>query len=242
MKSIIQIKNFDFKYTDQYVLKNINLQVTQGTCMGIIGSNGSGKTTLINCILGELYGTGEINVLNMKPNIYSPSFKMNLGVVLDDDILIDYLTLNEYLQYIGKLFHISEVDIKKRIDYWLYFFKLEEHKDRILKFFSHGMRKKTQIIAALIHNPKLLIIDEPTNGLDIEMMYILKKIIVDLKKSGLTILIATHILSFIEEVCDEAIIIHNGVIKRKIQLQLLDPKCSIENIFIDEIVNGGEIL
>ena len=241
MQDVIYIKNFSFKYTNKLVLKDINLSVCEGKCLGIVGKNGSGKTALINCIIGELKGDGEVKVFNMKPNIYSSKFKYNIGVVLDDDILIDYLTLNEYLNYIGKLFGISNTEIEQRINYWLDFFELNESRDRILKFFSHGMRKKTQIIASLIHNPKLLIIDEPTNGLDIEMIYVLKEALIKLKKSGLTIIVSTHILSFIEDICDDVIIIHEGLIKKNIKLNSKEKNYNLEKVLINEIINVGDL-
>jgi len=241
MDSIIKIDNLKFKYTNKYVLKNINISLSRGTCTGLLGSNGSGKTTLINCILGQFEYEGNITINNLKPNIYSNNFKKNIGIVLDDDILIDYLTLDEYLLYIGRLEKIDNSILEERINYWLKSLKLEDHRHRILKFFSHGMRKKTQLIAALIKKPQILIIDEPTNGLDVEMIYLLKNIIKDLKKSGLTIIVSTHIISFIEEVCDEVVIINDGVIKKNLSLPL---KCKmhLEDVFINGILGYGDEL
>lgn len=237
MKYDIFIKNFNFKYTNKYVLNNINIQIKKGNCVGLLGSNGSGKTTLINCILGELKGEGNIEVLGKKPDIYSNKFKENIGVVLDNDILLDYLTLNEYLLYIGRIYNIKENDLKEKIDYWIKFFKMDDDRNRVLKFFSHGMRKKTQIISSLINNPKLIIIDEPTNGLDVEMIYLLKNIIKDLKNKEITILISTHIISFLEDVCDEVLIIDRGILKRKVNL--MDLNENLEEIFIKEVIKDG---
>ena len=235
MKYDIFIKNFNFKYTNKYVLNNINIQIKKGNCVGLLGSNGSGKTTLINCILGELKGEGNIEVLGKKPDIYSNKFKENIGVVLDNDILLDYLTLNEL--YIGRIYNIKENDLKEKIDYWIKFFKMDDDRNRVLKFFSHGMRKKTQIISSLINNPKLIIIDEPTNGLDVEMIYLLKNIIKDLKNKEITILISTHIISFLEDVCDEVLIIDRGILKRKVNL--MDLNENLEEIFIKEVIKDG---
>lgn len=239
METIVKIDNLKFRYTSNYILKGINLIVDKGTCLGLLGSNGSGKTTLINCILGELNYEGKVIINNYKPDIYSKNFKRNIGIVLDNDILIDYLTLNEYLIYIGKLEKIDNVVLEQRINYWIKVLKIEEHRYRILKFFSHGMRKKVQLIAALIKEPLILIIDEPTNGLDVEMIYLLKNIINDLKKKGLTIIVSTHIISFIEDVCDKAAIINNGIIQKIIELPL---KCNedLESIFIKEVLGDGE--
>ncbi|WP_350344791.1 ABC transporter ATP-binding protein [Proteinivorax tanatarense] len=163
MKEIIRFKQFSFGYVSTAkVLKKINLEVKQGECLGLLGANGSGKTTLIKCLLGELKGIGRVEVFGMVPNISSPKFKNGIGVVFDHDLLIDYLTLEEYLFFVGNTYKLKQVEIKEKIDYYLEYFKLQQSKKRIIKFFSHGMRKKTQIIAALIHSPNLLIVDEPT--------------------------------------------------------------------------------
>ncbi|MBU3194917.1 ABC transporter ATP-binding protein [Clostridium algidicarnis] len=239
MKGIISLNNFSFRYSDKYILKNINIEIEEGQCVGILGKNGSGKTTLINCIIGELRGEGNISVLNTIPNIHSIEFKSNIGIVLDNDILIDYLTLNEYLNFIGQLFKLEKVQIEKSIKYWLKYFDLEEQRYRIIKFFSHGMRKKVQIIAALMHNPKIIIVDEPTNGLDIEMIYLFKNVILDLKKKGITIVISTHILSFVEDVCDEVIIINDGVINNIFSISSINEQ-KLENIFIEQINRDGD--
>ena len=138
------------------------------------------------------------------------------------------------------MFEISEDELDCRIEYWIKTFELQNHANRILKYFSHGMRKKVQIISALIHEPKLLIIDEPTNGLDIEMIYILKNVIKRLKDTGLTIFVSTHIISFVEDVCDEVIIINNGTIREKIQLPLNNKR--LEDVFIKEIKDCGDVL
>ncbi|SUY47655.1 ABC transporter ATP-binding protein [Clostridium putrefaciens] len=239
MKGIISLNNFSFRYSDKYILKNINIEIEEGQCVGILGKNGSGKTTLINCIIGELRGEGNISVLNTIPNIHSIEFKSNIGIVLDNDILIDYLTLNEYLNFIGQLFKLEKVQIEKSIKYWLKYFDLEEQRYRIIKFFSHGMRKKVQIIVALMHNPKIIIVDEPTNGLDIEMIYLFKNVILDLKKKGITIVISTHILSFVEDVCDEVIIINDGVINNIFSISSINEQ-KLENIFIEQINRDGD--
>ena len=101
------------------------------------------------------------------------------------------------------------------------------------------MRKKVQIIAALMHNPKIIIVDEPTNGLDIEMIYLFKNVILDLKKKGITIVISTHILSFVEDVCDEVIIINDGVINNIFSISSINEQ-KLENIFIEQINRDGD--
>lgn len=239
--NIIQINNFHYKYTSTFVINGLFLNIKEGECLGLLGSNGSGKTTLINCILGELKGKGSIYVLNYEPNLDNIEFKKNLGVVLDNDILLDYLTLEEFLFFVGKSYGIKKDILIKRIDTWLRYFQLEDHKKRIIKYFSHGMRKKTQIIAALLHEPKILIVDEPTNGLDIEMIYSFKKLIMELKKEGMTILISTHHLDFVEEVCDSVAIIGQGKIHKHLDVKDITGHDNLESVFLREVVQGNNL-
>lgn len=235
MKKDISIKNFSFAYTNDYVLKDITIDVFKGECVGLIGSNGSGKTTLINCILGELNGSGYVSVLEMTPCIYSISFKKKIGIIPDNDLLADYLTLYEYLYFVCRLYDIPDNEIENSINHWITFFKLQDYKNRLLKYFSHGMRKKVQIMSAIIHKPQLLIIDEPTNGLDIEMIIQLKKVILCLKQEGITILISTHILDFVENTCDKVAIINNGSIQKFFSLKELEENQTLESFFIQTI-------
>lgn len=232
MEIDIKIEQFSFAYNKDNILNNINLNIHRGNCIGLVGSNGSGKTTLIKCILGELKGEGFITVLGEVPSTTSIPFKKKLGVVMDNDLLLDYLTLDEYLHIIGKLYGILEEELNELIKYWLNYFKLSDYQYRILKYFSHGMRKKVQLIGAIIHKPEILIIDEPTNGLDIEMIYMLKKTIIELKKIGTTIVVSTHILSFVEEVCDEVAILSNHSIQLHDRVEKIKEDSNLEEIFL----------
>ena len=235
MNTIIKINEFSFAYTVHDVLREISLEIKEKKCLGLLGSNGSGKTTLIKCIIGELKGRGQLRVFDNNPDINCESFKRNIGIVLDNDLLIDYLTLEEYLWFVGKTYKIKSNLLQSKIGYWVDYFRLKEDRKRLLKYFSHGMRKKTQIIASIIHEPKILIVDEPTNGLDIEMVYYLKQLILELKKSEMAILISTHNLAFVEEVCDSVAIINNGKIITKLDLK---ENTNLEKIFIKKVIES----
>jgi ABC-2 type transport system ATP-binding protein len=238
MNLAIQLKNFSFKYTNVDILKNLNLNIGKGECVGLLGSNGSGKTTLIKCLIGMLKGRGRIKVFDYTPNIYSIDFKKNIGIVLDHDLLLDYLTLEEYLHFVGNTYDIKGKILEEKIDHWVKFFDLEHSKNKIIKYFSHGMRKKTQIIAGILHEPELFIIDEPTNALDVEMIYQLKILIKKLHQKGTTILTSTHHLPFVEEVCERVIIINNGNFLEDFLLSSLK-ESNLEEIFIKSI--RGEV-
>lgn len=238
MNAVIKLDNFSFKYTNVDILRTLTLNLNKGECVGLLGSNGSGKTTLIKCLIGILKGRGDIKVLDYKPDINSIDFKRNIGVILDHDLLIDYLTLEEYLHFVGTTYNIESKKLKEVIQHWVKFFDLEDSNKKVLKYFSHGMRKKTQIIAAILHQPELIIVDEPTNGLDIEMIYYLKQLMKELKKTGTTILISTHHLSFIEEVCERVVVISKGTILDDFFLESLSHNQTLESNFISLISKG----
>ena len=156
--------------------------------------------------------------------------KKIVGVIPDDNILLDYLTLYEYLSFVGKTYGMEQEDADKTIDYWIDRFQLTDAKFRIIKYFSHGMKKKAQIIAAVMANPQLLIIDEPTNGLDVETIYSFKKILRELKEKGISTLVCTHILEFAEKVCDNVVILHKTKMSEKISL--VDNEEDLETVFM----------
>lgn len=234
---IIEVDKLTFEYNrGTKILKNITFKVDKGQIVGILGSNGSGKTTLINLLIGYLKTSGHISVLDQKPDINNRDFKSIIGVVRDDDEVIEFLTLYEYLYFVGNAYNIERQVLEERIDKLLDIFQIKEHKNRILKNFSHGMIKKAQIISAILHQPKLLIVDEPTNGLDIEMIALLKNIFKNLKSEGTTLLISTHNIDFVRSICDRVIIINSGEVSKVVDIKD-KTNIDIEDIFLKSI--GG---
>lgn len=229
MENVIEIKNLCKKYNG-FELKNISLDVPRGMIMGLIGENGAGKTTTIKAILNVINSyDGEIKVFGKDSKIYEKQIKEEIGVVLDDSFLSEYLTPCDINKIMKKLY--------KNWDEKLYFKYIEEFKlpkDKISKEYSSGMKMKLKIATAISHNPKLLILDEPTAGLDPiarnEILDIFQDFIQDEEHS---ILVSSHITSDLEHIADYITFINNGeIVLTKTRDELLENygivKCSKE--------------
>ena len=212
--------------------------MNEGECLGLIGSNGCGKTTFLNCILDELKPSGKVIFLGEQMQSSSLKQRKQIGIVPDDDMLLDYLTMEELLRFVGLEYGMSLESCNEQIDYWLEKFDMTENRNRIIKFFSHGMKKKTQIIAGILSSPKLLIIDEPTNGLDVETIYALRGILNELKGKGTAIIICTHILEFAEKTCDRIVILNHKKMSSSISTNELKYG-ELEKIFLNYIKAGA---
>lgn len=229
---IIAVDGLEFAYNDnKTIFEDVSFQLHSGECLGLLGSNGSGKTTLINCMLGEYQcRKGTITVLGTAYNGDDLQIKKKIAVVPDDQNVMGYLTLQEYLKFVWNSYGLPKEKMDASIDKLCEMFRMADCKHKVLGIFSHGMKKKAQMIAALMCQPRVLIVDEPTNGLDIETICELKEIIGELKKKGTAIMISTHILEFAEKVCSDIIILHNHRITPKYQVDELEG--SLEETFM----------
>lgn len=238
MSVTLEIQNLSFAYSTKQILEEISFELNEGECLGLIGSNGCGKTTLLNCILDDLKSSGKILFLGEKMQYSSLQQRKQIGIVPDDTLLLDYLTMEELLRFVGQEYGMDIESCNRQIEYWLERFNMTENRNRVIKFFSHGMKKKTQIIAALISSPRLLIIDEPTNGLDVETIYALRGILNELKEKGTAIIICTHILEFAEKTCDRIVILNQKKMSSSIDAAKLSYG-ELEEIFLDCIKAGA---
>jgi ABC-2 type transport system ATP-binding protein len=230
----LTVNSISYTYGGPVVLENVSFDISPGRCTGLLGANGSGKTTLIKCIIGLLQPSGKIFLDSKRPDINCNQYKRLFGLVPDDKDLLDYLTLDEYLSFVASVYNI---ECSEEIENWMSYFHLLEHRGRILKNYSYGMRKKVQIIAGLLHKPKLLIIDEPTNGLDIEMIFLLKKCLMKLKEHGMSLLISTHDVNFIKAISDDILILHNKSIALAINTSSHND-LDLEEVFMS-IISGS---
>lgn len=196
-------------------LKDINIEICKGEIICILGHNGAGKTTLIKCISGLILPTvGDISI-NSKSVIKNPDIsKQKIGAVLEGSRNIYYyLTPKENLKYFGLLNNLSKDEIEKRTQYYLKLFDLKDRQNDKVKEFSRGMQQKVAIMVALMKEPDILLLDEPTLGLDIISSSIVKDIIEELsKKWNKTIIITTHDVSLIENLSSRVIFMRNGTV------------------------------
>lgn len=193
-------------------VNDIDFEIRQGEVVGLLGPNGSGKSTTVKMLLGLLYPTkGRLTVLDKSPRAVEN--KKKIGYLPEDSYLYKYLTAEETLDFFGSLFNLSAEDRKKRIDQLLEMVGMAHARRRRVGEFSKGMARRIGLAQAMINDPEFLILDEPTSGLDPLGCKEVKDLILALKKRGKTVLITSHLLSDIEDVCDRVIILYGGTIR-----------------------------
>ncbi len=193
-------------------VNDISFTVEPGEVIGLLGPNGSGKSTTVKMLLGLLYPTGGIlNVLGRSPRAVET--KREIGYLPEESYLYKYLTAEETLDFFGSLFNLSSADRRNRIDQLLDMVGMAHARRRRVGEFSKGMARRIGLAQAMINDPEFLILDEPTSGLDPLGCKEVKDLIMTLKARGKTVLITSHLLSDIEDVCDRVIILYGGKIR-----------------------------
>lgn len=229
-KVILECDNVSKKINKQMIVEKISFSVKEGEILGFIGPNGSGKTTTIKLIL-NLYkmdsGYIKINNYDLKKNFKKAI--SSVGAIIENPDMYMYLSGYENLILISKLYNISKSRVEEVIE--LVGLKSRIH-DKVFKY-SLGMRQRLGIAQAIIHNPNLLILDEPTNGLDPSGIHDLKKIIKKLAKSGMAIIVSSHILSELESFCTKVCFINNGKIIKKFKIDDLKNFSSAKNYIVE---------
>lgn len=230
---MLEINNYAYAYEkNKYILEKLNLKVNNGEILALVGPNGAGKTTLIKSLVGiNLDFEGEVifEQVNLKKD--DINYKKLLGYVADEPMLIDYLTGRQYLNFIADVFEISIDDRKKKMEKYINLFNLQDFIDSLINTYSHGNKQKLVIVAALIHSPKLLILDEPFVGLDPQAIVILKDILKDLRKSGVIVVFSTHLLAMIEGLYDKVLFMNN----KRVQLIENNKALNLEKKYMEFI-------
>ena len=193
-------------------VNDIDFEIYPGEVVGLLGPNGSGKSTTVKMLLGLLYPTGgRLSVMGRSPRAVET--KREIGYLPEDSYLYKYLTAEEPLDFFGSLFNLSRADRKNRIDQLLEMVGLAHARRRRVGEFSKGMARRIGLAQAMINDPAFLILDEPTSGLDPLGCKEVKDLILALKKRGKTVVITSHLLSDIEDICDRVIILYGGKIR-----------------------------
>ncbi|MEM1587410.1 MAG: ABC transporter ATP-binding protein [Candidatus Bathyarchaeia archaeon] len=211
MAPVIELIDVWKSYNGFQALRGLNLEVKSGEVFGLLGPNGAGKTTTLKIIVGLLrMEKGTVKVKGIDINREPYEYKKFIGYVPENLSLPEYLTLEEFLIYAGKIRCLPSNQIKERMNYYIELFELKEKRRSLLLSLSRGMRQKAAIISALIHDPEILILDEPFIGIDPAGQRILKDIFVERIKRGGAVFISTHLLDTAERLCDRVAIIHRG--------------------------------
>lgn len=201
-----------YRNSDRKAIDDINLEIEDGDIFGFIGPNGAGKSTTIKCIVGiHGYEEGEIifNDLNLKDNPLL--FKSRLAYVPDNPDVYEFMTGIAYLDFIANIFKVGD-EKNELIHKYASMFGIESDLANPIKTYSHGMKQKIQIIAAILHKPKLMVLDEPFVGLDPKAAFDLKEVMKELCKEGTMILFSSHVLEVVEKFCNKVAIIKKGKI------------------------------
>ena len=213
-KLAINTKNLSKYYGKLCAVHSLNLKIPLGQTYGLLGPNGAGKTTtvrLLNSIITPSSGDAEVLGYNIKSQKHQ--VKLNCGLLSESPSLYEKLTAREFLEFVGDLYSVPKSLIHKRIDKFLKLFDLEKRENDLLEGYSRGMKQKVCLSATLIHDPKILFLDEPTANLDPISARIVKNIILDLvKKANKTVFICTHLLDIAKELCNVIGIINKGVL------------------------------
>lgn len=210
-ESIVEFEKVTFCYDRTEVLHKISFTLHKGEIVGLLGPNGAGKTTTIKIIAGILApNAGAVSIAGLSLPERALDVKQRIGYVPEAAVLFESLTGQEFLELSGRLHDVDEDTLQTRIRGILETFELSSDRVSRLDTYSKGMRQKILIAAALLHNPDLILLDEPLSGLDVNAAIMIKDLIAALAATGKTILYSSHVLDVVEKVCDRALIIHKG--------------------------------
>lgn len=205
---MLKVENVVKYYGDLLAVDNLSFTVDDGEIFGLLGLNGAGKTTTFRMILGLIDDYKGKITLDGKKIDYNETDK--IGFLTEERSLLTKLTVLEQITYYGVLKGIPLRDIPKKLDYWLEVFGITEYKNKKIKELSKGNQQKVQFISAIINEPKLLILDEPFSGLDPINVELFKKVILDFKKKGTSIIFSSHRMEHVELFCDRLVVLVKG--------------------------------
>jgi len=210
---LIQIRNLQKSYGAKLVLKHLTLDIFPGQVIGYIGPNGAGKSTTVKILTGLIPDfSGEVIVDGINMAQDPLAIKKMIGYVPENAEIYDVLTPMEYLDFIGKLYQMDEATLHDRAKKLLTAFGLGDNIDNRMDTFSKGMKQKVLLISGIIHNPKIIVLDEPLSGLDANAVIMIKELIVRLKQEGKTIFYCSHMMDVVEKVSDRILLINKGEI------------------------------
>lgn len=236
-----------FKDKQKYVtaLKHVTFEVKKGEVVGLLGENGAGKTTLLRTIATLLTPTEGNVLVGVYDTVKNPNdIKKRMGVLFGGETgLYDRLTARENLEYFATLYGLGKHQTKVRIEDLAKMFGMRDYLDRKVGGFSKGMRQKVAIARTLIHNPDIILFDEPTTGLDITSSNVFRQLVHQLKQEGKTIVFSSHIMEEVSMLCDSVAMMHKGELVYHGNLEdlyQLEGTDDLNYIFMSKLVRGGE--
>lgn len=232
---MIEIKNLTKVYNKtKKAVDNISFTVNSGEIFAFIGPNGAGKTTTIKCLMGILnFQEGDVLIDKISLKDDPLTCKKKMAYLPDNHEIYENLTGLEFINFICDIYEVPVNERIKNIDKYAEMFKIKDNLQDEISSYSHGMKQKIALIAALSHNPKILVLDEPFVGLDPKSVFDLKKVMKELTDNGGCVFFSTHILEVAEKLCDKVAIIKDGKIVANGTMEEVKGNTSLEKVFLD---------
>lgn len=219
-------------------MDDLSLEVCAGDIYGFIGQNGAGKTTTLRAVTGVMdFSEGEIRILGKSVRTDPVACKQVTAYIPDNPDLYEFLTGVQYLNYIADIFDVSAADRKERIGMYADMFRIRGDLGSLIGSYSHGMKQKLALIGALLHEPKLFVLDEPFVGLDPEAAYKLKQVFREMCGRGAAIFFSTHVLDVAEKLCNKIAIIKGGKLVASGGIDAVRGDESLETVFLEVLEN-----
>jgi ABC-2 type transport system ATP-binding protein len=240
----IQTQQLTKQFSTQTAVNQVDLEIPEGEVYGLIGPNGAGKTTLIRLLAtAEVPTTGQIAIAGniLRPNQANAGAKRQIGFLPDDFPLYNDLAVWHYLDYFARLYFLQDPERRSRIGEVLEMVKLTEKRDAIISTLSRGMKQRLGLARAIIHQPKVLLLDEPVSGLDPIARIQFREIVAHLRSAKMTILISSHILSDLQEMCSSIGVMERGRLVESRRLSELYQRSATHQILVRTIDRIGEL-
>lgn len=242
-RPIIELTNVKKIFGNVTALDGLNLSINQGQIYALLGHNGAGKTTTLRIILGLLrVNGGQVSIFGNEPTKSGEDVRRRTGVLSEENGLYESLTVYENLEMFAEIYKMKKRDYDKEIDDLLDQFQILDKKNSVIKDFSLGMKKKVAIIRTIMHKPELILMDEPTNGLDPVSIQTFHNLIFDLaQKNGTTFVLTTHNLDEVKKICDQITIVRHGksVLTKNLRDSNLDDIFNTNISFINDDTSNG---
>ena len=240
---MIKIEHFTKRYagSDAPSVEDFNLEIHDGEVFGFIGHNGAGKSTTIKSMVGiQSVTQGKIIIDGYDISKNPLEAKLKIGYVSDNHAAYEKLTGREYIKYVAALYLVSDEDRDQRIEKYAKMFNLTDAMDRAIKGYSHGMKQKLVVIASLIHNPKVWILDEPLTGLDPTSSHQIKECMREHANQGNIVFFSSHVIEVVEKICDKICIIQRGKLVGVYDLkEIAKEGITLEELYMQHVLRVG---
>ena len=231
---MLHIEHLTKSYGDKKAVDDLSIHIAPGEIYGFIGHNGAGKTTTLKACCGILqYDSGDITVDGISMRKDPLLCKSRIAYIPDNPDIYEFMTGIQFLNFVSDVFGVSAADRRERIKQYADAFEITADLGAPISSYSHGMKQKLTIISALLHEPRLIIMDEPFVGLDPKASHLLKGIMRDMCAKGAAIFFSTHVLEVAEKLCDKVAIIKGGHLVRSGTMEEVKGDTSLESVFLD---------